>query len=940
MKSNSFRIQNLIEFCTRLPDEALEVNLPSTLVESLAKFLKQSVDEYRMRDPHISVALARSIIQLGQVSELPSIQALGHMAHGDALALIEETSQAWDELKAAEKLFEDAEDHVGWARTRIGLIYLATKRSVAERLEIKETLDRAHQILVDNGLHDKSLVLTSNTAIAYDLLGNHTLSLETYQELLHQVLQSNDTTKRLYLGMTYTNIAVTYDYLGMGSNALNYHKLARSTFETFEQWDGVTRQIINTTYVLARQGQYCTAIKDLHDLLDSDFVSNIGQKHVARRMLAEYYLILGRHNKALYLINEILPFFLSEKNLQEATKIYIRKAEALSHLHLYDDALNELNNAEHIAKQIDAVFQSGTIYRHRAGLFLTLGNARLAGDEASKAMEVFEKSNNQFELTLASLYKIACDIHLNKLDGLHDQLEHIHQFCEQEHLPVLSYEAWLLQAELDLANDDHAQTEISLKKAIDIISHLQDNLTITLRPLFLKGRTQPYRQLIRLYLQEDNKKAALEIIERIRSQVYMTYLLDFQRVRWQVSEDNVFLIEELNNLRGRYHTLSSMAISERNPSDLKQIAAQIKDIRERLYLSPQQSQSINYLEIPAWDETQSHLQTNEILLTYYHDDEQIYLFVTSNDNEPLIFELGLVSDIKRLVRQFYAGINIILSREQDRDHQRHTRQIIRVLSRLYDILLRPIYEGNIQWQAYRHMIVPYGALHQVPFACLHDGDHYLVQRSEIVNLPNSGWLTQRNRTPIIGDAVVLGHSDNGRLPRRLTEAQGVAKILQTIAHIEEKAQSQVFQTQCGTILHIAAHAEFILSEPELSHIQLGDGRWHVDDLLQSDLAFQLVTLGACETGGAAVAPGDELIGMGHSFLFSGSEAVIASLWRVEDGQTNRLMSELYASLVAGLSKSEALRRAQLSLLESNPDLHPVFWGAWQMIGNARPIQWN
>jgi CHAT domain-containing protein len=147
----------------------------------------------------------------------------------------------------------------------------------------------------------------------------------------------------------------------------------------------------------------------------------------------------------------------------------------------------------------------------------------------------------------------------------------------------------------------------------------------------------------------------------------------------------------------------------------------------------------------------------------------------------------------------------------------------------------------------------------------------------------------------------------------------------------------LFQWQAGSVLHIAAHASFVLSEPELSFIQLGDGHLYADDLFQSDFCYQLVTLSACETGGVIAAPGDELIGLGHTFLYCGCDAVLASQWRVEDTHTDRLMNTLYDGLCQGKTKSAALVHAQRTLLAKQPHLHPALWGAWQLFGNARPL---
>jgi CHAT domain-containing protein len=46
---------------------------------------------------------------------------------------------------------------------------------------------------------------------------------------------------------------------------------------------------------------------------------------------------------------------------------------------------------------------------------------------------------------------------------------------------------------------------------------------------------------------------------------------------------------------------------------------------------------------------------------------------------------------------------------------------------------------------------------------------------------------------------------------------------------------------------------------------------------------------------------------------------------------------VYRALSTGSSKAAALRGAQSMAIEREPQLHPAFWGAFQLIGDARPL---
>jgi CHAT domain-containing protein len=49
------------------------------------------------------------------------------------------------------------------------------------------------------------------------------------------------------------------------------------------------------------------------------------------------------------------------------------------------------------------------------------------------------------------------------------------------------------------------------------------------------------------------------------------------------------------------------------------------------------------------------------------------------------------------------------------------------------------------------------------------------------------------------------------------------------------------------------------------------------------------------------------------------------------------MERMYTNLRNGASKAAALRNAQRAILAEAPQLHPAFWGAFQLVGDAEPL---
>jgi len=115
---------------------------------------------------------------------------------------------------------------------------------------------------------------------------------------------------------------------------------------------------------------------------------------------------------------------------------------------------------------------------------------------------------------------------------------------------------------------------------------------------------------------------------------------------------------------------------------------------------------------------------------------------------------------------------------------------------------------------------------------------------------------------------------------------------------------------------------------------------------------ELVTLSACETGLGATAGGEGLLGVQRAFQISGARTTLASLWKIPDLATRRLMERFYRNLwEKKLPRLEALREAQIWLLHHPDQLRgldligqknqapkqspPYYWAAFQLSGDWR-----
>ncbi len=256
----------------------------------------------------------------------------------------------------------------------------------------------------------------------------------------------------------------------------------------------------------------------------------------------------------------------------------------------------------------------------------------------------------------------------------------------------------------------------------------------------------------------------------------------------------------------------------------------------------------------------------------------------------------------------------------------------RHLAALYDLLLRPL--ENLTEGAQRLVVAPHRALHYVPFHALHDGAAYLVERREVSYAPSAGVLLHclAKPRPRFERALLLGVADE-QTPRVRDEIETLAPLFpEATALLDARATLDALREGAprADVLHLACHGQFRPDNPLFSSLRLGDGWLTVRDAYALELAGGLVTLSACETGVSAVAPGDELLGLARGFFSAGARTLLMSLWTVDDEATAETMSHFYARLLAGDSPAAALRRAQLSMLETRP--HPFFWSPFVLVG--------
>ncbi len=234
------------------------------------------------------------------------------------------------------------------------------------------------------------------------------------------------------------------------------------------------------------------------------------------------------------------------------------------------------------------------------------------------------------------------------------------------------------------------------------------------------------------------------------------------------------------------------------------------------------------------------------------------------------------------------------------------------------------------------VLVPHRQLHYVPFAALHDGRQWLVERFELSLAPSAAWWRAACEAPAapLDRALVVGHGPG--LPQVGREVAAVAAAWGGGADVLEGATATVdavcTRAPHADLVHLACHARFRADNPAFSSLVLADGALTMVDAAALAWRAGLVTLSACDTAVAQVAPGDEAVGLVRGFLLGGVPSVVASLWTADDGATADLMATFATGLRAGLAPAAALAAAQRALAAGGA--HPATWAAFAVHGRG------
>lgn len=245
-----------------------------------------------------------------------------------------------------------------------------------------------------------------------------------------------------------------------------------------------------------------------------------------------------------------------------------------------------------------------------------------------------------------------------------------------------------------------------------------------------------------------------------------------------------------------------------------------------------------------------------------------------------------------------------------------------------------------------------GSLRDVPMSALYDAQtgQYLAEKSYSIALLPSADLFDLRQTERRRSVLGAGVSEARTIANRQFDALNTDQELDAIQSIVAGRSllnqqftllglKQLLDQIPFSVLHLATHGKFS-SNPEETYVLAYDALLQPRDLellLQATQdnpqALELLVLSACET---AVGDRRATLGLAGLAVRSGAKSTLATLWQVSDDSTVALMEQFYRELgKPGISKAEALHRAQQQLLQQPEYQNPFYWAPYVLVGNWR-----
>ncbi|HEU4391914.1 MAG TPA: CHAT domain-containing tetratricopeptide repeat protein, partial [Blastocatellia bacterium] len=663
-----------------------------------------------------------------------------------------------------------------------------------------------------------------------------------------------------------------------------------------------------------------------------------------------------------------------------------------------DDYRKALAIRERLAP--DSLDVSGTLL-NLGRLFAARGDLRVAREYFTRSLTIRERrAPNSLDVALSLNNLGAVGFDAGDLDGAEDLYRRA--FAIRSRLApdsLAEAESLTNLGNLAFRRGRLIEARSLFSKAVAIIEEQRSPVAgMDSRALLIARNPAPFAGLIRALVALGDNADALSALERFRARSLVEMLAE-RRVSHFRNAPADLLKQEGDLQRKRsvaYATLAKLdsrkdsALIEQIQPVLKQYDVEHRELESKIRRASPEFARLRYPQPLNADGVRAALDPGSLLLAYFVDKKQTYMFAVTNDNLSVFTLPVKLADLSNDVAEFRdavatqrLGMPLSTTHELGR--------------KLYGILIAPAQQmvGSTK----RILICPDGPLQTLPFAALVSRTtpevRYLIDDKPLqtivsmtVYAETREWAAQHTvrekRVLAFGDPVYtkdqadklgttprrsLGRSERPErdsdvaylrnrgvrfdvaLPQTRKEVEGIARVFgksATIRLAEQATETAAkLESRGFSVVHFAVHgwlddriglnSGLLLTRPDLlgkESTEDDNGLLQAWEILERvRLNADLVVLSACETGLGKELRGEGLIGLTRAFQYAGAKSVVVSLWEVSDESTAALMSAFYRELQKGKGKDVALQRATAAVRKTPKWRHPFYWAPFILVGD-------
>jgi CHAT domain-containing protein/Tfp pilus assembly protein PilF len=849
--------------------------------------------------------------------------------------------------------FQAAGDRHGQAITLsiIGSIY----SEIGDRKQALEYYERSLPIRRELGDRKAEAVMLNNIGLAYSELGEESKAMEYYLQALVIRRQVGD---RRGEAVTLNNLGLAYSRFGEEQKALDYYQQALPIRREVGDRSGEASSLAGIGRIYKDLGQKRKALSFALQALS--IWTTLGDRHheaTALNNVGVLYSHLGQKKKALEVYERALVLRLEVGDR-------IGEATTISNIGRLYSSLGENDKAlEHYEKALPI---QRTLY-DRVGEATTLNNigrAYVDLGEHQKALEYYEEA---LQIRRA----------LNNRPGEAVTLSSLCEFWADEHNRPLAI--------------------FYGKEAVNLYQHLRENnrdLDEDLQKSYLRRVAGTYRRLSDLLLAEGRLPEAEEVLGMLKEQEFKEF------TRGAIPQSSSARSAPLTSDEQHAESFLSQGLEWQ---ELRQVTnrtsqqnARYEELKNILSANNGNLESFwNSLRtvLPQNDvRRQTNMETSatqHLLRELPSGTAVVYTLILEDKLDLIVVQPSAMVQKSVTVKRTDLEAEVIKFRSGIRDRAQGDA-LLGPAQHLYQWLVNPIADEleaahvkTIAWSLD-------GVLRYMPVNALYDGKHYLIERyTNVIYTPANTVGLEKKPEIATWKALGLGVSkqyENGLapLPEVPSELRTIVRdqqdrdshgplpgrILLDDAFTEEAFEQQLEQNY--PLVHIASHFVMGLGTDESYLLLGGKGkggqgfRLRLSDATTwQNLTFdetELLALSACDTAiSNGQSDGKEVDSLAEIGRRRGAHAVLATLWKVNDESTGRLMADFYRrwSASKSLTKAEALREAQLALLGTTSSTdngkieqgkhesaagqqgtlagssysHPFYWAPFILMGN-------